>query len=137
MMMLEYYLAYRKAEKNLPAALPNFSNNICTAYLKVKIGEKHRRALGYDEWDCIVGIRYDELRRYSRMINANEYGNARWDSVCPSYVAGIIKDGDSGLLVSVPLRLRHGFGLRQLRPGLEEERGQADGPSICRKTRPR
>lgn len=59
-MMLEYYQAYRKTEKNLPAVLPNFSNNMCTAYLKVKIGEKHMRALGYDEWDCIVGIRYDE-----------------------------------------------------------------------------
>lgn len=53
----------------------------------------------------MVGIRYDELRRYSRMINANEYGNAQWCSVCPSYVAGIIKDGDSGLLVSVPFDL--------------------------------
>lgn len=76
-MMLEYYQAYRKAEKNLPAVLPNFSNNMCTAYLKVKIGEKHMRALGYDEWDCIVGIRYDEPRRYSRMMTANERGNAR------------------------------------------------------------
>jgi len=82
-MVLEYYQAYRKAEKNLPAVLPNFSNNMSTAYLKVKIGEKHMRALGYDEWDCVVGIRYDEPRRDSRMMAANERGNARWDSVCP------------------------------------------------------
>lgn len=45
-MMLEYYAAYRKAEKNLQPVLPNFSNNVCTAYLKVKIGEKHMRSLG-------------------------------------------------------------------------------------------
>ena len=80
-MMLEYYAAYRKAEKNLPPVLPNFSNNMCTAYLKVNIGEKHMRALGYTEWDCVVGIRYDEPRRYSRLMTANERGNARWDSV--------------------------------------------------------
>ena len=33
-MMLEYYQAYRKAEKNLPAVLPNFSNNMCTDALR-------------------------------------------------------------------------------------------------------
>ncbi|WP_252979223.1 hypothetical protein [Pseudomonas cyclaminis] len=70
-MMLEYYAAYRKDVKNLPPVLPNFSNNMCTAYLKVKIGEKHMRALGYDEWDCVVGIRYDEPKRYHRMMAAN------------------------------------------------------------------
>ncbi|MCM8910871.1 hypothetical protein LJD21_01630 [Pseudomonas inefficax] len=104
-MMLEYYEAYRKAEKSLPAVLPNFSNNMCTAYLKVKIGEKHMRALGYDEWDCIVGIRYDEPRRYRRMMTANERGNARWDSVCPSYVAGIIKEDVAAFWAEQPFDL--------------------------------
>jgi len=54
MMMLDYYAEYRKQEKSLPPVLPNFSNNMCTAYLKIKIGEKHMRSLGYDEWDCVV-----------------------------------------------------------------------------------
>lgn len=58
---------------------------------------EYRRALGYDEWDCIVGIRYDERRRYSRMMTANKRDNTRWDSVCPSYVAGITKEDVAAL----------------------------------------
>ncbi len=73
-MMLEYYAAYRKAEKNLAPVLPNFSNNMCTAYLKIKVGEKHMRFLGYDQWDCVVGIRKDEPGRYHRMMAANAKG---------------------------------------------------------------
>ncbi|GFM87792.1 hypothetical protein PSCICO_31910 [Pseudomonas cichorii] len=104
-MMLEYYEAYRKAEKSLPAVLPNFSNNMCTAYLKVKIGEKHMRALGYNEWDCIVGIRYDEPRSYSRMMTANERGGTRWDSVRPSYTAGITKENVAAFWAEQPFDL--------------------------------
>ena len=37
-LMLEYYAAYKKAEKSLPPVLPKFSNNMCTTYLKVKSG---------------------------------------------------------------------------------------------------
>lgn len=91
-MMLEYYAAYRKAEKNLAPVLPNFSNNMCTAYLKIKIGEKHMRSLGYDEWGCVIGIRKDEAGRYHRMMAANAKGGTCWDNVCPSYTAGITKE---------------------------------------------
>ena len=31
-MMLDYYAQYRRVEKGLPPVLPNFSNNMCTAY---------------------------------------------------------------------------------------------------------
>lgn len=82
-MMLKYCRAHREAQKNLPAVLPNVSNNMCAAYLNMKIGEKHMRALGYNEWDCVVGIRYDEPKRYHRMMAAYDPGSARWDKVCP------------------------------------------------------
>ena len=104
-MMLEYYAAYRKAEKNLPPVLPNFSNNMCTAYLKVKIGEKHMRALGYTEWDCVVGIRYDEPKRYHRMMAANDRGGTRWDNVCPSFTAGITKEDVGAFWAAQPFDL--------------------------------
>jgi 3'-phosphoadenosine 5'-phosphosulfate sulfotransferase (PAPS reductase)/FAD synthetase len=90
--MLDYFAEYRKQEKGLPMWLPNFSNNACTAYLKIKIGEKHMCAVGYDEWDCVIGIRKDEPGRYHRMMAANAKGGSRWESVCPSYTAGIIKE---------------------------------------------
>jgi hypothetical protein len=32
-----------------------------TAYLKVKLGEKHMRALGYSEWDCVAGITKEDV----------------------------------------------------------------------------
>ncbi len=50
------------------------------------------RALGYTEWDCVVGIRYDEPKRYHRMMAANDRGGTRWDNLCPSYTAGITKE---------------------------------------------
>jgi 3'-phosphoadenosine 5'-phosphosulfate sulfotransferase (PAPS reductase)/FAD synthetase len=90
--MLDYFAQYRKQEKGLPMWLPNFSNNACTAYLKIKVGEKHMRALGYEEWDCVIGIRKDEPGRYHRMMAANAKGGSRWESVCPSYTAGITKE---------------------------------------------
>jgi 3'-phosphoadenosine 5'-phosphosulfate sulfotransferase (PAPS reductase)/FAD synthetase len=92
MKMLDYFAQYRAQEKGLPMWLPNFSNNACTAYLKIKVGEKHMRALGYDEWDCVIGIRKDEPGRYHRMMAANAKGGSRWESVCPSYTAGITKE---------------------------------------------
>ena len=104
-MMLEYYAAYRKDVKNLPPVLPNFSNNMCTAYLKVKIGEKHMRAQGYTEWDCVVGIRYDEQKRYHRMMAANDRGGTRWENVCPSYTAGVTKEDVSAFWAAQPFDL--------------------------------
>jgi hypothetical protein len=53
---------------------------------------KHMRALGYTEWDCVVGIRYDEPKRYHRMMAANDRGGTRGDNLCPSYTAGITKE---------------------------------------------
>ncbi|EPM1620599.1 hypothetical protein L4P92_001759 [Pseudomonas aeruginosa] len=90
-MMLDYYAEYRRIEKNLPPVLPNFSNNMCTAYLKIKIGEKHMRRLGYDNWDCVVGIRYDEPGRYHRMMAANDRGGTRWENYVPLYLDKITK----------------------------------------------
>ncbi|MDF3842785.1 hypothetical protein P3W55_13795 [Pseudomonas citronellolis] len=90
-MMLDYYAEYRRIEKGLPPVLPNFSNNMCTAYLKIKIGEKHMRSLGYDNWDCVVGIRYDEPGRYHRMMAANDRGGTRWENYTPLYLAEVTK----------------------------------------------
>ncbi|WP_431494511.1 hypothetical protein [Pseudomonas brassicacearum] len=55
-MILEYYAAYRKAEKSLPPVLPNFSNNMCTAYLKV--GELLYRIDGDQVFEAGPNARY-------------------------------------------------------------------------------
>jgi hypothetical protein len=90
-MMLEYFATYRRTEKDEPPILPNFSNNLCTGHLKIRVAEKYMRSLGYDRWDCIIGIRRDEPRRYHKMMAANARGNSRWESVCPPYEAGVIQ----------------------------------------------
>ncbi|WP_017516530.1 hypothetical protein ACQCLI_04910 [Pseudomonas nitroreducens] len=91
-MMLDYYASYRREEKGLPPILPNFANNMCTAFLKIKIGEKHMRSLGYDHWDCVVGIRHDEPSRYHRMMAANARGGTRWEHFTPLYLDGVTKE---------------------------------------------
>ncbi|WP_315809418.1 hypothetical protein [Pseudomonas sp. C9-3] len=90
-MMLAYFAEYRRIENGLPPILPNFSNNLCTGHLKIRVTEKYMRSLGYDEWDSIIGIRRDEPRRYHKMMAANAKGNSRWEGVCPPYEAGVTK----------------------------------------------
>ena len=91
-MMLDYYARFRREKKQLAPVLPNFSNNMCTAYLKIKIGEKHMRSLGYDHWDCVVGIRHDEPGRYHRMMAANARGGTRWENYTPLYLDRVTKE---------------------------------------------
>lgn len=90
-MMLNYFAEYRRAEKGLPPILPNFANNLCTGHLKIRVAEKYMRSLGYDAWDCVIGIRSDEQRRYHKMMAANARGGSRWESICPPYEAGVTK----------------------------------------------
>lgn len=47
--------------------LPNPVARTCTANLKVKTGKAFMRALGYEEWDNVMGIRADEPRRVARL----------------------------------------------------------------------
>ena len=91
-MMLDYYARYRREVKDLPPILPNFSNNMCTAYLKIKVAEKYMRSLGYDSWDSIAGIRYDEPARYHRMMAANDRGGSRAEYYTPLYLDRVTKE---------------------------------------------
>jgi 3'-phosphoadenosine 5'-phosphosulfate sulfotransferase (PAPS reductase)/FAD synthetase len=92
MMMIEYYKNYRREMKDLGPILPNPTNRMCTAYLKIKIAESHMRKLGFLSWDQVAGIRYDEPRRYHRMMKANQVRNNHYDNLCPMYESGVIKE---------------------------------------------
>ncbi|WP_081398871.1 hypothetical protein [Pseudomonas oryzihabitans] len=104
-MMLDYYARYRREVKDLPPVLPNFSNNMCTAYLKIKVAEKYMRSLGYDHWDSIAGIRYDEPRRYHRMMAANEKNSSRAEYFTPLYLDGITKEHVTAFWAEQPFDL--------------------------------
>lgn len=47
--------------------LPNPTQRLCTANLKVKAGAAFMRSLGYEEWQNGMGIRADEMKRVARL----------------------------------------------------------------------
>jgi len=47
--------------------LPNPVTRFCTVELKIRAMHKHLRALGWKEWDQMVGIRADEQRRVAKI----------------------------------------------------------------------
>lgn len=87
-MFLKYYDDLR-TEKGTPLILPNHANKMCSDRLKTKGAEWIMRSLGYERWDAVLGIRYDEPRRYNSHQARNLAGGQRWDTVMPLYEAGI------------------------------------------------
>lgn len=72
--------------------LPNPVARFCTQELKVRRARDLMRALGYEHWDMVMGIRADEPKRVAKMRAANEGGKERWDQVAPMAVAGVTKE---------------------------------------------
>lgn len=70
--------------------LPNVMHRICTANLKIRVGEAFMRSLGYDEWDSVMGIRADEPRRVARM-RAPGRDNSAGIPLLPLATAGVTK----------------------------------------------
>lgn len=82
--MLKYYATYRKIVKGLPPVLPNVAQRMCTANLKIKTNERFMRSLGYQEYERVLGMRYDEPRRFAKLNSQGHY-------VMPLYEARITK----------------------------------------------
>lgn len=70
--------------------LPNPTQRLCTAYLKVKTGEAFMRSLGYDEWINVMGIRSDEPARIARLRSPGR-DNSGGDPVLPLAECGVTK----------------------------------------------
>lgn len=69
--------------------LPNAVMRFCTQELKIDPARRFMRAQGYDEWVSVVGLRYDEPARVSR-LRAREHGE--WTVACPLYDARVTKE---------------------------------------------
>jgi 3'-phosphoadenosine 5'-phosphosulfate sulfotransferase (PAPS reductase)/FAD synthetase len=80
-----------RMEKNEPLILPNNANKMCSDRLKTKGAQWFMKSQGYKNWDAIIGIRYDEPRRYHNNTEANENGSNPWDIIMPMYESGVIK----------------------------------------------
>lgn len=70
--------------------LPNVKHRICTANLKILVGEAFMRSMGYAEWDSAMGIRADEPKRVARMLAPGRDTTAG-DPLLPLYRANISK----------------------------------------------
>jgi len=119
--MMAYYDALR-ASKGLMPILPNHSNKMCSAYLKTKAAAWFMRERGYDRWDAVVGIRYDEPRRYHNGMAANNARTERWESYFPMYLDGITKERVNEFWKEQPFDL-----------GIDSDLGNCD---ICWKKHP-
>lgn len=68
--------------------LPNAVMRFCTQELKIVPARNLMRARGYDQWVSVVGLRYDEPARVSR-IRARDHGD--WTVACPLYDARVTR----------------------------------------------
>jgi len=64
--------------------LPNPSMRFCTSELKVNVMKRFMQSKQYKEWFNVVGLRYDEPRRVSRI---REQTKNKWISIAPMYDA--------------------------------------------------
>jgi 3'-phosphoadenosine 5'-phosphosulfate sulfotransferase (PAPS reductase)/FAD synthetase len=88
--MIDYYNQYRILVSK-GSILPNPVSRMCTAYLKIKTSNRYMKSMGYSEYDCALGIRKDEPKRYSAMMKENDRNSNSYFNVCPLYDAGITK----------------------------------------------
>lgn len=71
--------------------LPNAVTRFCTAELKIETMKQFMVSMGYSNWQNIVGLRADEMRRVAKQQARNEAGKERWQSAWPLVRAGITK----------------------------------------------
>ena len=65
--------------------LPNPVMRFCTQELKIRVMGKFARAVGFDHWTSVIGLRADEPRRVAK---ATAPTSERWENVCPIAEAG-------------------------------------------------
>lgn len=68
--------------------LPNVVTRFCTQDLKIRLFKYYMQDLGFKHWTNIIGIRYDEPRRYYKLINNSK---ERWNNYMPLFDLKITK----------------------------------------------
>lgn len=71
--------------------LPNAVTRFCTQELKVRVMRDFARSLGWEHWQNIVGLRYDEGHRVLKALDANASGKERWQTYMPLSRAHVTK----------------------------------------------
>jgi 3'-phosphoadenosine 5'-phosphosulfate sulfotransferase (PAPS reductase)/FAD synthetase len=61
--------------------VPNVVTRYCTTELKIRVIKKYILSLGYKHWDSMVGIRFDEPKRWMKIAATDNH--ERWETVLP------------------------------------------------------
>lgn len=75
----------------LRGRLPNPLQRFCSRELKVEPIKAICRALGWDRWKNVIGLRHDEGHRVLKKYAENDTGGHRWTSVMPLDKARVTK----------------------------------------------
>lgn len=96
--LVNYQTAHRTNDDSKPSpfekllnryiSLPNVVARNCTAELKVRTCKRYVMSLGFENWTSVLGIRYDEPRRW----NKNSSEKQRWDNWLPLVERKITKE---------------------------------------------
>lgn len=71
--------------------LPNAVTRFCTIELKIRVMRDFARAIGFDRWNNIIGLRYDEGWRVLKALDRNETSRERFKAVMPLSKAHVTK----------------------------------------------
>ena len=78
-------------DQNGKPFLPNPVMRICTVRLKIEPTYKFLRSQGWEEWENMVGIRFDEPRRVAKIRSNPSDGTTGVSRVMPLAVDGVTK----------------------------------------------
>jgi 3'-phosphoadenosine 5'-phosphosulfate sulfotransferase (PAPS reductase)/FAD synthetase len=71
--------------------LPNAVTRFCTVELKIRVMRDFARAIGFERWSNVIGLRYDEGLRVLKALARNDEGKERFTAVMPLSKAKVTK----------------------------------------------
>lgn len=71
--------------------LPNAVTRFCTVELKIRVMRDFARSAGFERWNNVVGLRYDEGLRVMKALARNDEGRERFKAVMPLSKAKVTK----------------------------------------------
>lgn len=62
---------------------PNAVTRFCTVELKIRVMRDFARSVGFERWNNVIGLRYDEGMRVMKALARNDEGKERFTAVMP------------------------------------------------------
>jgi 3'-phosphoadenosine 5'-phosphosulfate sulfotransferase (PAPS reductase)/FAD synthetase len=71
--------------------LPNAVTRFCTVELKIRVMRDFARSVGFERWNNVIGLRYDEGLRVMKALARNDDAKERFQAVMPLSKARVTK----------------------------------------------